>query len=638
MNSEGSSPKEEEKIIFLIGAGASIDCGIPGAKEMLTGFGKTLGEEKKNIFSTLVEKENPDLEQFIKELHALADLGENVRQDVLKTLLNNFEEISKVSRLARELENDILDYIYEKCYSFNHDKVISVYGNLLSLINHLSLEKMHLFSLNYDVCVEYACNEKGIGCDSGSTNDRFGELVMKFEEEVCLYKLHGSVSWHEDESEGIIREHINYEESNRMWRSKARMIFPAIGRSYLYQYPFLELLSIFKGRLRNSDLLVSIGCSFGDEHIRNLIERSAQENKNLILIVIAPDGEELVSKTFSNLNIKVVGINGKMSSVKEIICDKMPDRIKPFYSIVEAEKSSDIKVKGQKYSKAIKMFLKCKDYFNTEKYCTEYIRICEKTVDSELLGDTYFDLGEVYFYKNFLSKARNSYFLSLKYYRRMSEGEMRPQIWDRMGKMYRKLGKSLEAYKSYEKAFLYYDKQETEEEANKYKEIMSSMGQSIEKNKQRREKLSQIQFKFGKGYFIETDTPGECAQIFTRFARKKMKEVWITIDSPDNLKDMYGLNETEFLQLYGEEEGRMSVQSLMKIMDTLEEKSIVLLDCLVDIYKGSRDINSFLQFISYLLDEVRNLDLILIVPSKRENFTEKEFAILQEEFEIVLLE
>jgi capsule polysaccharide export protein KpsC/LpsZ len=69
------------------------------------------------------------------------------------------------------------------------------------------------------------------------------------------------------------------------------MIFPSNSKyEYSYDKPFFEMISRFQQELRSKNtLLLSIGFSFFDKHIKAMILEAIDNNPSITLFVITPD-------------------------------------------------------------------------------------------------------------------------------------------------------------------------------------------------------------------------------------------------------------------------------------------------------------------------------------------------------------
>ena len=160
---------------------------------------------------------------------------------------------------------------------------------------------LHIFSTNYDVCIE-----------------RFGELnhksyidgffdgkwdASKFNnrsKDICLCKLHGSVTWSRDEKGRYARNEIAITDTtepqiNIVTGEKEVPLISYPGRKLEYFEPLFDLLEELSKRLNDENLkyIFVIGYSFRDDHIRRLFQYAAEKNHEFILFLISPSAHEI---------------------------------------------------------------------------------------------------------------------------------------------------------------------------------------------------------------------------------------------------------------------------------------------------------------------------------------------------------
>jgi hypothetical protein len=147
-------------------------------------------------------------------------------------------------------------------------------------------------TLNYDLSIEYACDEVGVNASTG-IGGWVSQGRVKFENEgVHLLKLHGSINWSWTQSgqeEGRFPRRTIHVGENRSddRRSEPAVIFGQRDK-LTAEGPFLGLLAEFETRLASSTRLVAIGYSFRDQHVNELIRRWAAEDSDRTILVVDP--------------------------------------------------------------------------------------------------------------------------------------------------------------------------------------------------------------------------------------------------------------------------------------------------------------------------------------------------------------
>lgn len=117
-------------------------------------------------------------------------------------------------------------------------------------------------------------------------------------EKINLYKIHGSVNWHEFDEESWTDRRI-CKVSQKMYWLKPRKSILLIGTdnklSAYIRGVFLELFYRFYKSLNKSDILIIVGYSFGDKGINDQIFDWLLTGNNR-MIIIDPYVENLEEK------------------------------------------------------------------------------------------------------------------------------------------------------------------------------------------------------------------------------------------------------------------------------------------------------------------------------------------------------
>lgn len=178
---------------------------------------------------------------------------------------------------------------------------------------------IEVFTTNYDLLVERALEAARVAVFDGFVGvyrPFFTAECFENEERlpgafsVRLWKIHGSVNWHEVVIAGsrrIVREGISKE---------GELIFPS-DRKYdeSRKQPYLAMLDRLGSVLSSGDsLLVTVGYSFGDQHVNATIY-DVLDNRPLTHVIalchgdLSPD-DSLVKDAFQRPNLMVLARNG----------------------------------------------------------------------------------------------------------------------------------------------------------------------------------------------------------------------------------------------------------------------------------------------------------------------------------------
>ena len=292
-----------DEIIVLLGAGASVDAGIPNSPQMI-----------ENV-EALIDgdwAEFRDLYHYIRSsiqyAHGIAGrFGDQVHYNI-EVLVNTLDELRK--KKSHPLFpfvgnwNPVLIEVagpgFEKIEDFRK-KIVQELQQWIALDRYGDADyyrglvrfqqqyehPLRVFTLNYDLCVERACAGASVelGFDSGRIWDwRRFEHNPNDPKDLFLYKLHGSADWKRDP------------DRNLTWVDSPQKIHPddvaiIFGTAYKLQYvdPFLFFAYELRRRtLDDARLIVSIGYGFGDEHINGILQQAINAKPDCRLLSVAP--------------------------------------------------------------------------------------------------------------------------------------------------------------------------------------------------------------------------------------------------------------------------------------------------------------------------------------------------------------
>jgi hypothetical protein len=320
---------KENQIIILLGAGASVDAGIPHSNDMINKVEELICKEWK---------EYTDLYNFIKSSIRYSD-GINGKFDGNSTnnierFVNILDEIKKKKEhvlfpfvgawnptlielagqnfeKAGALSNLIVEKLRDSWISLN-DYHNARYFKKLEILQEEYNFPLRVFSLNYDLCLEKNCAREKVERGFSETLQwdwkKYDESIPE-PKEIYLYKLHGSTDWYYDEN--VLK---CSDDPGKIKDEEAAIIF---GTTYKLQYrdPFLFYAYEFRKYSLESLLIVSIGYGFGDEHINQIIKQALDQDCRRILLSVTPIDDD-------------GGVDKQIKKIVDILKIKNPDQIK----------------------------------------------------------------------------------------------------------------------------------------------------------------------------------------------------------------------------------------------------------------------------------------------------------------------
>ncbi len=230
------------------------------------------------------------------------------------TVIQDF--VDAVEVVIRDSCRDLEKWERVKGTTQSIEEVVSAHSILLSRVvpRRQDLPRTRIFTTNYDRCVEHAAKFRRMpildGFDLVTPQTFDGrwfdyDFVRRNSREGApdyldsvfhLYKLHGSVDWHQSDDGSIIR---------KTKTTKPFLIYPRESKFALsFDQPFLEMMSRFQMALREKDTaLLLMGFGFNDHHLNQPIYHALATNPNFKLVVLdrSPEAKLAIGKPWETL-------------------------------------------------------------------------------------------------------------------------------------------------------------------------------------------------------------------------------------------------------------------------------------------------------------------------------------------------
>jgi hypothetical protein len=350
LNDQKVSFKKDE-VLVLIGAGASVDAGIPHSAQMVGYIENALKDEWR---------EYKELYNYVRSAIHYAD-GIRGTYDAaynIERLVVSLDELSRreehplypfigawnprltqVAGPAFEIVSEFRTKILEKLRREwieipNYDRA-SYYSGLIQFQRELNYP-LRVFSLNYDLCVERAYQaefreypERGFEkSDERLWNHLLLEEGSPADKSLYLYKLHGSIDWKREPETGK----LSYSDSSSTIKvEESALIF---GTAYKLQYvdPFLFLVYQLRRWSLEARLIVVVGYGFRDEHINGILCQALRANTEKQLLAVMWDGTSVGDQAvpgFKKFVTQELGfetdkqVNIIVSSAKDFLGEKL---------------------------------------------------------------------------------------------------------------------------------------------------------------------------------------------------------------------------------------------------------------------------------------------------------------------------
>jgi hypothetical protein len=394
---ELSKTFESRNLSFLIGSGCSLGAnGIPTMKELAyTLFDEGVNDKgnlsdymqelmltdahldllSKNNIDINKEPFNNNLEIFLGTLYSLRFYLEQVK---------NTEEVKLIDEVIDKTKNYILYRCLNEENKGKDQNIEDVYKNFyrkLSLRDS-NLPKPNVFTTNYDMYSEKAMDDLGITYTngfSGFVKRYFNPSIFNYalaeqmdissfkwnviDSFIYLFKIHGSVNWVEvEETNKLFKVEELQNTDFEYLKSKKQniMIYPSpIKQNASLGSPYSDLFREFQKRItQNQSVLITMGFSFSDEHINNLIYQ-ALTIPTFRLVVFCDTkintGEDLVEREAINKLIQlndpriwIIGTNNDILSPKPIPAQETETTLEEKDVKIEKSNSEHLENEGEK--------------------------------------------------------------------------------------------------------------------------------------------------------------------------------------------------------------------------------------------------------------------------------------------------
>ena len=270
-----------------------------------------------------------NLEAFLSVLHSLS---------FYHLKINNKADEEKINQVIKEARN----FILEKCLNEKNIKdkrdneLLEVYKTFYKklLSRNSTLPRLNIFTTNYDLYSERAMDSLGIHYVNGFTggiSKYFNPTIFNYalaekmdlsqskwnviDNFFYLYKIHGSVNWVENDDEGKLFkiQEIQDPTFNTLKDKETVMIHPTpLKYNASLGSPYSDLFREFQKKLmQNNNILVTIGYSFSDEHINNLIFQAFTIPSFRLIIIGSEKQSETIEKLYNLDDSRIWIIGGK---------------------------------------------------------------------------------------------------------------------------------------------------------------------------------------------------------------------------------------------------------------------------------------------------------------------------------------
>lgn len=296
----------DNDIIILLGAGASVEAGIPTSIQMIKDIEALLRnddgwENYKKLYDYIKssilhgdgingkfdDNVNYNIERLVNTLSELEKKEEHTIYPFIATWQMKVIELAGTDfKKISELKTKIIEQLKGKWISLEDYRKASYYKKLIDFKSDYSYP-LRIFTLNYDLCIEKTCSHP-IMIERGFDEDRRWNW-RRFEEnenipvDFFIYKIHGSIDWKKNSS-GLL---TYSDEIGNISVNQLEIIF-GTNNKLKYEDPYLFSLYEFRKYSLEAKLIITIGYSFSDEHINGIIIQALSNNPEKKILCVSP--------------------------------------------------------------------------------------------------------------------------------------------------------------------------------------------------------------------------------------------------------------------------------------------------------------------------------------------------------------
>jgi hypothetical protein len=315
-----------KNISFFLGAGASADA-IPSMSDMHT-----------EISNEVDAAENIELSKENKELYK--SISKSNLEDILNVLHSKKAYYQGISDTKEENEVDILIKFIKKRMLFKinidlddekHQKSLNLYKKLYqkTALRNKDLSRINIFTTNNDLLNEKALDNLNINYNNGfgggldrvfnparfryTFSKKIDVNLEKFEpleNMVYLFKLHGSISWIEEEGNSFFNiKEIPVTGGASNEDGHHVLIYPTpLKQTQSLGSPYSDLIREFQTKISQpNSVIFIIGYSFSDVHLNNIIYQALASNSSISVVIFGEYKECPLTKINDNRIYQVFG-------------------------------------------------------------------------------------------------------------------------------------------------------------------------------------------------------------------------------------------------------------------------------------------------------------------------------------------
>jgi len=288
----------EPQIIYLLGGGASFCAGLPSIFQLTQLVRSSLRNTSCRTFEETVQSlidngiESPNIEELLSELYyrlSAVDLSCHDRERFKVTLEEVCQYIQNALKVdgPTEYHKEFLRHLVSRRDAEPAKKAppIQIFTTNYDLLIELACEELHLVAINgFEGIFHRRWNPNCFDYDIGKATTH--AQTPRFEpsaHHIRLYKLHGSLSWFEDNGE------FCEDKPSLVSKRTPLIIYPSrVKYAASIRPPFDWLFRRFGDAISKARLLICLGYRFADEHLNQYIYNGLDNGLSVLVFSKEP--------------------------------------------------------------------------------------------------------------------------------------------------------------------------------------------------------------------------------------------------------------------------------------------------------------------------------------------------------------
>lgn len=326
------------KTALFLGAGASAFAGHPTTRELMgvahkyvPHLGRSEGRDQAQQ-KRIVDIVNAyqDIEKLYDGIDRMRRLRDDPNAGPIARVLwgsdttfgNTLDELGELRAVTCGELPDKFTIDAASC-----DQIVDMYDMVHSVIVDVSEDdNLYVFTTNYDMVMEEYADAKRFGIVNGFKPDGYQNKVWNDSWSIntdrptlYLTKLHGSINWRRAAKDVVV-------EYGKVWHRDAEnnvVIAPTEGVKDYGIAPFPAIMARFEAEIEHVDVLLTIGFSYRDTEIVDIIKERL--NAGMVLISVSPTTSNDIQSAVSNGTRSVEESGNMQFEVVEpgiILCDQ----------------------------------------------------------------------------------------------------------------------------------------------------------------------------------------------------------------------------------------------------------------------------------------------------------------------------